>query len=127
MAMPTALSEVDGFPFVLKDNRGDEPEDQVTFQLIGLKDRERTLARNALLASGEGDNTTADALDLTVSLGLKGWSDNFKRRNKSGDLVPLEWPGNGRRAAKLLGEVIVQELGMEIMRASEIGEHEAKN
>ena len=126
MAMPTALSEVDGFPFILKDNRTDPVDEQVVFQLIGLKDRERTQARNALLASGE-HVSTVDALDLTVSLGLKGWSENFKRRNKAGDLVPCEWPGTGRKAIKYLGETIVQELALEIMRASEIGEHDAKN
>lgn len=123
MAIPEALSEVDGFDYVMKDNRDDPVEDQVVFRLIGLKDRERTLARNKLLS----DDPTMEALDLTVSLGLKGWSDNFKKRNKEGVLVPCPYPGNGRKAVKLLGEVITQELGMDIMRASEIGEHDAGN
>ncbi len=123
MAIPQALSEVDGFDYVMKDNRKDPVEDQVVFQLIGLRDRERTLARNKLLS----DDPTMEALDLTVSLGLKGWSDNFKKKNKQGELVACPYPSNGRKAVALVGEIITQELGMAIMAASEIGEHDAGN
>ena len=127
MPMPEALGEVDRFPYVLKSNRDDPVEEQVTFTLMGLKDRERTQARNALLTTSAAGNETMDALDLTVALGLKGWTDNFQRKNKADVLEPVKWPGTGRKALKHLGEIIVQELAMEIMKASEIGEHEKGN
>lgn len=129
MAAPEALSEVSRFPYILKDNRDDDPEDQVTFQLIGLKDRERVIARNALMNGANDDEsavTMADALDVTVALGLKDW-ENLKKKNKAGDKVEVAWPGTGKRAVHLIGEKIKEELALEIMRVSELGDHDAGN
>lgn len=129
MAAPEALGEVSKFDYILKDNRDDPPEEQVTFVLIGLKDRERVIARNALLNGANDEEsavTMADALDVTISLGLKGW-EGLKKKTKAGDKVEQAWPGSGKKAAHLIGEKIKEELALEIMRVSEIGDHDAGN
>lgn len=131
MSRPKALREVTQFDYVLKDNKDDDPEEQVHFTLTGLTGRDRAAVRQLLLGSSDGK--TADlaaayeASEAAVAMGLKGWTDNYTSEDKAGNDVEVKWPGNGRKALKLLPEATVQELSLEIMKASELAEDERGN
>lgn len=128
MARPFALSEASEQSYVLKANRGDPPDQQVTFRLKGLSGRERAEVRNAALdASSSGrareeGSAYYSAGELAVAYGLKGWTGLIRK-----DQSVIAFPGDGRKALEYLHEKTVQELALAIMGLSELTQAEVGN
>lgn len=133
MARPTALAELRTVPYVLEDNRDDPEADRTTFSLRSLRgtQRDRVEERaleNAVIktgGSGEAELRLSDYLascKLAAEFGLVGW-ENLQRA----DGTVVEFPGMGSRAVQCLPGEVLQELGEEIRRLSELSQADRKN
>lgn len=138
MGRPFALKEVSAFPYVLKKNRKDPVDEQVTFMLTGLSGRQRGDVRQKIYSAVQeepGDPgkdrkvkvSLADnyeAAELAAVYGLTGWK-NLTNEETGKD---IEFPDRGgREAVQMLPESVVQELALKIMAASELTEGERGN
>jgi len=134
MSKPIALSKNRTVNYVLEDNRADEPDEQVRFQIRTLPFNVRMDIFNSLaVETGSGDNNMrADVgrkYRLACKHGIAGWAHLV---DADGD--EIEWVGAPKKlygvevidddCLALLPDDVIVELGNAINELSTSGAHE---